>query len=263
MDYSNTPYLISALVIACMMGFVWLISIPLRDVSIVDSFWGFGFGISALGVFLLSDNLKTLSHLLLIGAVMAWSLRLGGYLFWRWAHEEEEDRRYQAMRKNRPYFWLQSIYIVFIFQGVLMWMIGLPVTHTMAYPYDPAQSVSVISYIGFAIAGAGLVIETLADIQLVRFKANPDNQGKILDTGLWARSRHPNYFGDALFWWGTWVLCCGISPIALYFVFAPALMNFLIVKISGADLLDKILVKRKDGYADYMTKTNRFIPKLF
>ncbi len=174
----------------------------LRDVSIVDSFWGFGFGLQRLGVFLLTGNLKTLSHLMLLGIVLAWALRLGGYLFWRWSREEEEDRRYQAMRKNRPYFWLQSLYIVFIFQGVLMWIIGLPVTHVIAHPYDPMQSVSVISYIGFAIALLGLLIETLADVQLVRFKANPDNQGKILDTGLWARSRHPNYFGDALFWWG-------------------------------------------------------------
>ncbi|MGC6472183.1 MAG: DUF1295 domain-containing protein [Parvibaculales bacterium] len=263
MDISSAPYLISALVIAVMMGFVWLISIPLKDVSIVDSFWGFGFGLSSLGVFLLSDGMKSTAQIILLTVVIVWSLRLGGYLFWRWSQEEEEDGRYQAMRKKRPLFWLQSIYIVFIFQGLLMWVIALPVTHTLAFNHTTTEPVTPLALFGLVVALAGLIIETISDWQLVGFRANPDNQGKILETGLWGRSRHPNYFGDATFWWGVWIICCAISPLAVYFVFAPAMMNYLIVKISGADLLDKILAKRKPGYEEYMARTNRFIPKFF
>ena len=263
MDISSAPYLTSALIIALMMSFVWIISIPLKDVSIVDSFWGFGFGLSSLGIFLLSNGMKSTAQMILLAAVIAWSLRLGGYLFWRWSQEEEEDRRYQAMRKNRPLFWLQSIYIVFVFQGLLMWVIALPVTHTLAHTHTTTEPVSALALLGLAVALAGLVIETVSDWQLVRFRANPDNQGKILETGLWGRSRHPNYFGDTTFWWGVWIICCAISPLAVYFVFAPLLMNYLIVKISGADLLDKVLAKRKPGYEDYMARTNRFVPKFF
>lgn len=263
MDISSAPYLASAVIIALMMVCVWLVSIPLKDVSIVDSFWGFGFGLSSLGIFLLSDNTKSMAQTILLIAVIAWSLRLGGYLFWRWSQEEEEDRRYQAMRKNRPLFWLQSLYIVFIFQGLLMWLIALPVTHTLAFLHTTTEPVSALALCGLAIALAGLFIETLSDWQLVKFRANPANQGKILESGLWRRSRHPNYFGDATFWWGVWIICCAISPLAVYFVFAPAIMNYLIVKISGADLLDKILAKRKPGYQEYMERTNRFIPKIF
>ena len=263
MILSTSPFLISALIIALMMGFVWLISIPLKDVSIVDSFWGIGFGLSGLGVFLLIDGMKSTSQMMMLVAVMAWSLRLGGYLFWRWSQEEEEDRRYQAMRKNRPLFWLQSLYIVFILQGFLMWLIALPLSYALAHPHTTTEPVSLLALVGFFVALAGLLIETIADWQLVRFRANPSNQGKILDTGLWARSRHPNYFGDATFWWGIWIMCCAIAPLAVYFIFAPAIMNYLIVKISGADLLDTILAKRKPGYKDYMTRTNRFIPKIF
>ncbi len=268
MDLATAPYLTSALIIACMMGAVWVVSIPLKDVSIIDNFWGFGFGLSSIGVFWLTDNIKSGSQIILLLIIIAWALRLSGYLFWRWLQEGKEDRRYRAMRKNRPLFWLQSIYKVFLFQGCLMWLIVLPVIYALAYTDETTEPLSLLgtllgTLLGGVVALGGLIIETCADWQLVRFRANADNQGKILNTGLWSRTRHPNYFGDVMFWWGVWVICCSIAPLAIYFIFAPIIMNFLLVKISGADLLDKILSKRKPGFSDYMKRTNRFMPKIF
>ena len=162
----QAPYLTSCSRHRCHDGFVWFISIPLKDVSIVDSFWGFGFGLSSLGVFLLSDGMKSTAQIILLTVVIVWSLRLGGYLFWRWSQEEEEDGRYQAMRKNRPLFWLQSIYIVFIFQGLLMWVIALPVTHTLAFNHTTTEPVTPLALFGLVVALAGLMIETISDWQL-------------------------------------------------------------------------------------------------
>ena len=141
-----------------------------------------------------------------------------------------------------------------------MWVVALPVQIALSVP---AVSANLWIYPAAFISVAGLLIETFADIQLNAFRKNPENKGKVLNTGLWSVSRHPNYFGDAFFWWGIWCVSVTISLKALLVIFAPALMTFLIVKISGADLLEKSLVKTRPGYQDYMAQTNRFIPKLF
>lgn len=249
---------IAAGVIFIMMSGVWIASLFLKDVSIVDSFWGFGFGAIALALYFVNDGGEAQAILTLL--VSLWSLRLGLHLFIRWSAEPEEDHRYQAMRRNNPGFWWRSLYIVFGLQGLLMWVIALPVQIALSVP---AVSANLWIYPAALISVSGLLIETFADIQLNAFRRNPENKGKVLNIGLWSVSRHPNYFGDALFWWGIWCVSVTISLKALFVIFAPALMTFLIVKISGADLLEKSLVKTRPGYKDYMAQTNRFIPKLF
>lgn len=249
---------IAACVILIMMSGVWTASLFLKDVSIVDSFWGFGFGAIAIALYFVNGGGEAQAILTLL--VSIWSLRLGLHLFIRWLAEPGEDHRYQAMRRNNPGFWWRSLYIVFGLQGVLMWVIALPVQITLSVP---AVSANLWIYPAALISVFGLLIETFADIQLTAFRKNPENKGKVLNTGLWSVSRHPNYFGDALFWWGIWCVSLTISLKVLFIIFAPALMTFLIVKISGADLLEKSLVKTRPGYQDYMAQTNRFIPKLF
>ena len=249
---------IAAGVIFIMMSGVWIASLFLKDVSIVDSFWGFGFGAVAFALYFVNAGGE--AQAILTFLVSLWSLRLGLHLFIRWSAEPEEDHRYKAMRRNNPGFWWRSLYIVFGLQGLLMWVVALPVQIALSVP---AVSANLWIYPAAFISVAGLLIETFADIQLNAFRKNPENKGKVLNTGLWSVSRHPNYFGDALFWWGIWCVSVTISLKALLVIFAPALMTFLIVKISGADLLEKSLVKTRPGYQDYMAQTNRFIPKLF
>lgn len=249
---------IAAGVIFIMMSGVWIVSLFLKDVSIIDSFWGFGFGAIALTLFLANPGGQ--AQTILTFLVGLWSLRLGLHLFIRWSAEAEEDHRYQKMRRNNPGFWWRSLYIVFGLQGVLMWVIALPVQIALSVP---AVSANLWIYPAALISVSGLLIETFADLQLTAFRKNSDNKGKVLNTGLWSLSRHPNYFGDAMFWWGIWCVCLTITLKTLFVIFAPALMTFLIIKISGADLLEKSLVKNRPEYKDYMAQTNRFIPKLF
>lgn len=258
-----TALTFSAQAIACLMLGVWVLSLVFKDASIVDVFWSLCFLTSAIAVTIRSDTLLSTGSRLLLFILALWAVRLALHLFIRWRGEEAEDGRYQSMRKSRPHFWFSSLYVVFALQGFLAWIIGMPVTYSLANPTLPLSETPWLIYSGAFIALGGVLIETTADLQLTKFKSNSENQGKILDTGLWARSRHPNYFGDVVFWWGMFILCCGITSNALYFAFAPLMMNYLLVKISGADLLDKILLKRKAGYKAYMAKTNRFIPKLF
>jgi len=254
--------LISGLTLGVMMLTVWLLSLKLNDVSIVDAFWGFGFGLAALTMLYLADRQHGVgtAQLALVLIVCLWSLRLGGHLLSRWFGEAEEDRRYQAMRQRNPGFRWRSLYIVFALQGALIWLVALPLQ--VAFSAAPV-SLDLLGLAGAAVAVGGLSMETLADIQLTRFRNNPANAGKILDTGLWACSRHPNYFGDATFWWGVWLICVSITPAAIAVFFAPLLMNYLIVKISGAELLEHYLRKNRPGYEDYIRRTNRFIPRLF
>lgn len=249
---------IAAGVIFIMMSGVWGVSLFLKDVSIVDSFWGFGFGAIAVTLYLANPGGEAQTIMTIL--VVIWSLRLGLHLFIRWSGEAEEDHRYQAIRRNNPGFWWRSLYIVFGLQGLLMWIIALPVQIGLSVA---PVSANIWIYPAALIALSGLLIETLADIQLTSFRKNPDNKGQVLNSGLWSVSRHPNYFGDALFWWGIWLVSLTITFKALFVIFAPALMTFLIIKISGADLLEKNMIKSRPGYQDYMAQTNRFIPKLF
>ncbi len=241
-----------------LMGGAWLLSLLCRDASIIDIFWGLGYVLVA-AIALFSKNIPmplTLIYLL----VCLWGLRLGLHLFRRWAQSGEEDQRYQAMRRRAgAAFWWRSLITVFLLQGVLIALIAQPLIR-LADGYVGAVAAPFAFGIFIFIAIAGLIIETLADLQLTRFRAQ--KTGTILSTGLWARSRHPNYFGDAVFWWGIGLAVIAAAPELIVTLLAPALMNLLLVKISGADLLDRYMA-RKEGYSAYQATTNRFIPRIF
>jgi steroid 5-alpha reductase family enzyme len=250
----------SAYAILIMMVVAWVISLVKKDASVVDVFWGMGFGLIALLALVNLSN-PPLAITGLYGLVILWSLRLTWHLGTRWMGEAEEDRRYRSMRRNAGpnQFWWKSLYIVFGLQGVLIMIISLPLTGLFAHSVIIAAPIWAWAFL--AVAALGLFIETMSDIQLTQFRKTAQTND-ILKAGLWSRSRHPNYFGDALFWWGIGLAACAIAPELLWTLIAPAIMNFFLVNVSGAKLLENHL-KNKQGYDVYMKETNRFIPKIF
>lgn len=238
------------------MLLTWLLSLALKDASIVDIGWGFGFVVIAWVAFAVGDGYDG-RKLLVAVLTSAWGLRLTGYLFWRNAGKEE-DYRYRAMRRRwGPRFPIISLVTVFGFQGVLMWLVSMPVQ--VAQLSGMPESLGVIDYVGAAVWAVGFLFEAVGDFQLARFKADPANQGHVMDRGLWKYTRHPNYFGNALLWWGLFLIALS-RPENAVVIFAPIIMTVLLTRVSGVPLLEASLRKRREGYADYIARTSSFLP---
>ena len=230
----------------------WLLSLTKRDVSIVDSLWSLFF---LLGVLVYAVSTATGPRtILLISLVAVWAVRLAGYLTWRnWG--EPEDRRYQAIReRNQPGFAWKSLYLVFGLQAVLAWIIAMPLFAGIS----ASAPLTTLDYAGVALWVFGFGFETVGDWQLARFKANPANRGRVLDSGLWRYTRHPNYFGEATLWWGFYLIA--LAGGGWWTVFAPLLMTILLLKVSGVSLLEQDIHERRPAYRDYIVRTNAFIP---
>ncbi len=256
MSPTATALLTAALTITGVMLITWLISLPLKNVSIVDIVWGLGFVTVAWTVRWRVDGNDARQWLLVV-MTTAWGLRLGGYLWWR-NHGKGEDFRYQAMRRKAPErFWLLSLVRVFVVQGVVMWLVSLPVQLGQV---RTTPGVGWLAGAGVVVWAVGLGFEAIGDAQLARFKANPNNAGAVMDRGLWRYTRHPNYFGDACVWWGTALVAAetGLGAVGLI---GAAVMTLFLRRISGVTLLEKSLVKRRPGYADYVARTSPFIPR--
>ena len=232
---------------------VWLISLVKRDVSIVDSLWSLVFLLAAVTytLSLAETGPRTALVLILVGF---WAIRLFAYITWRnWG--EAEDRRYQAIRaNNEPNFALKSIYIVFGLQGIIAWIVSLPLLAAIASP----APINNLDYIGIVLWTVGMIFEAGGDHQLARFKANPANKGQVLDSGLWRYSRHPNYFGNACIWWGLGLIA--VAGGGWWSIVSPVVMTFLLLKVSGVSLLEKDIDERRPAYADYIARTSIFFP---
>lgn len=176
------------------MVVLWLISLLLRNASIVDIFWGPGF-VAVSGVYLsLSEHGYSGRQLLTAALVFAWGLRLGTHILLRNAGEGE-DFRYKLWREQSPAtFWIRSLFQVFVMQGLIMWVVSAPLLAAI-YNEQP-DGLRATDVLGAAIWGTGFFFETVGDWQLTRFKSDPANAGKVMDRGLWRYTRHPNYFGD-------------------------------------------------------------------
>jgi steroid 5-alpha reductase family enzyme len=239
---------------ALMAFATWGLSLVLRDVSIVDSIWALFFLAAAI-VFYLHAPDGLARPTIVLSLVAAWSLRLSSYLTWRnWG--EPEDRRYAAMRaKHGAAFPIKSLVIIFGLQALLAWIISMPL-----YPaITGAWPLGGLDYLGIALVVTGIGFETVADFQLARFKARPQNEGRVLDTGLWRYSRHPNYFGDFCVWWGLYLIA--MSAGGWWTVFSPVLMSVLLLRVSGVTLLEKDIGDRRPEYADYVARTSAFFPR--
>jgi steroid 5-alpha reductase family enzyme len=240
-------------VMLLMASATWLLSLVLRDVSIVDSVWSLFFLAATVVFITLSSESGTRAELVLV-LVGIWALRLAGYLTWRnWG--EPEDRRYAAMReKHGSGFAFKSLVIIFALQAVLAWIIAFPLYPAATGPWP----IGVLDLLGAALVLVGIGFETVADLQLARFKADERNKGKVLDQGLWRYTRHPNYFGDFCVWWGLYLIAA--SAGGWWTIFSPLLMSLLLLRVSGVTLLEKDISERRPAYADYIARTNAFFP---
>lgn len=237
-----------------MFAFVgWLLSLARDNVTHVDSMWSIFIGMGAYTYALFFFEITPRCNLVL-WLVTIWAVRLSAYLTWRnWG--PHEDRRYATIRKNNePHFWLKSIYIVFALQAVLAWVVTMPLFGAI----ESKTELNHWDYLGATIVIAGILWESVADWQLMAFKSNPQNHNKVLDTGLWRYSRHPNYFGEFCVWWGFYLIA--YAGGAWWSLASPILMTLLLLKISGVSLLEKDIGDRRPEYADYTNRTNAFIP---
>ncbi|NKB90440.1 MAG: DUF1295 domain-containing protein [Acidobacteria bacterium] len=245
------------LITALAMVAMWCLSLLLRNAAIVDSYWGPGFLVIA-SIAAASGTGSTARTGLILTLVAIWSLRLGGYLTWRnWG--KPEDYRYGAMRTHHgSRFWWVSFLTVFTLQGVLMWLISLPL-QAAVLTSTPVE-LGWLDYVGVLLWAVGFTFEAIGDAQLARFKGDPANVGKVLDRGVWAWTRHPNYFGETLIWWGYGLIALA-TPYGPWLLLSPVLMTFLLLKVSGVAMLERDIGDRRPGYADYMRRTSAFWPR--
>ncbi|MFO0947753.1 MAG: DUF1295 domain-containing protein [Planctomycetota bacterium] len=242
-------------VLAGLMFLLWMVSVAIKDASIVDPFWGFGFVVLAWQA-LLSQSEHPPRALLLVALTTLWGARLALFLLWRKVGEEE-DYRYQAMRLHHGRrFPLVSLYTVFGLQCVILWFVAFPVQVGIANA--TADPLNFVDGLGFILWGIGLIFETVGDWQLARFKSDPANHGKVLDRGLWSLTRHPNYFGDFCVWWGIYLV--SFQAGAWWTILSPLAMSFLLLKVSGVALMEKTIRTRRPDYQRYVEETNAFFP---
>jgi steroid 5-alpha reductase family enzyme len=259
MDINITEMLFMSLgVSAILFVTLWAISIFKKDASIVDIFWGAGCAIPSAVVYINYNTGHPLQLLLLV-MVWLWAFRLGGYLAVR-NLPHGEDVRYQHMRKaaggDKP-FMINSLFRVFILQCIIAWLISFPTQ--LGQIGLSGNELGLFAYIGAGVWFTGFMFEAVGDYQLRTFKKNTDNVGKIMDRGLWAWTRHPNYFGNSLIWFGIAVAALQ-SPYGIYAMFSPFVMAFFLVKISGKALLERLMVKKYPAYEAYMERTSGFLP---
>lgn len=238
---------------------LWTLAQINRDPSFVDAFWALGVTLLAVSSFVLAPGWEP-RKALIAGLVVIWGARLGGHLFLRW-RREGADRRYEALlagaRKTRSWSFARTT-ALFIFapQAVLLWVTALP---AQLGQVSPEPGFTLLAGLGAALALFGIGFESLADIQLQRFKADARNQGRVMDRGLWAWSRHPNYFGEAVTWWGIWLIAAETTP-GLFAVAGPVFVTFTLMKWSGAPLLERDIHHTRPDYAAYKRRVSPFIP---
>jgi steroid 5-alpha reductase family enzyme len=238
------------------MTILWVAGTLRKDVSLVDPFWGFGF---VIVVWLTVLRLDQPSARVLLLAVLTtlWGLRLSLFLLWR-NRGHGEDKRYAAMRSGHGRrFWWVSFFTVFLLQALILWFVALPIQ--AAGIRNLASPIGLIDILGSILWTIGFVFETMGDAQLARFKSNPENAGKVLDSGLWGWTRHPNYFGDFCVWWGLYLIATAGG--AGWTILSPLAMSFLLMKVSGVTLLEKTIVHRRPDYVDYIARTSAFFPR--
>jgi steroid 5-alpha reductase family enzyme len=252
-----TVMLASGAVVTALMLFTWLLSILLRDASIVDVAWGLGFVLIAWVVFALADG-SSARKALVVTLTTLWGLRLAAYLAWR-KRGGGEDFRYQEMRRRYGQrFPLMSLFFVFGFQGLGMWTVSLPIQAAQT-PHSPT-GLTVVDFIGIAIWSLGMLFETGGDLQLARFRADPRNAGMVMDRGLWRYTRHPNYFGDFCVWWGLYAVALATGD-AWWSIIGPLVMSLILLRLFGARAIEPHLQQRRLGYEDYRRRTSAFFPR--
>ena len=237
---------------------LWLVSLALRNSSIVDIWWGPAILLVGITYFV-SDAGEGSRGRLMLALVTIWALRLAVHIGAR-NIGHGEDFRYAAWRAQNPSsWWLRSYFKVFLLQGVIAWIVALP----LFYAITSATPVhfTIWDQAGALIFAIGFFFEGIGDEQLRRFKADPGNKGRVMNTGLWRYTRHPNYFGEAVLWWGLGLIGAA-TPSGWIGLIGPAIITFLLIRVSGVAMLEKALRETKPGYADYIARTPAFFPRV-
>ncbi len=240
-------------VLMLMAGLAWIVSVLKNNVSFVDSLWSLFF-LAAAVMFAFEYELPSLRASLVLALVTIWAVRLSAHITIRnWG--ESEDYRYAQIRaNNEPGFVVKSLYIVFGLQALLAWIVLVPLWPALA----STAPLTMLDGLALAVWLVGFFFEAVGDYQLSRFKRDPSSKGRVLDTGLWRFTRHPNYFGEFCIWWAFWLFA--VAAGEWWTLFSPLLMSFLLLRVSGVAMLEKTIPDRRPGYAEYARSTNAFFP---
>lgn len=249
-----SPLVTGALPVVALFVIVWLASVRMRDASLVDRFWGPAFALSAWCQLALMEGPGPRAWLV-AGLTTVWGMRLGWHIHRR-NRGHGEDPRYAAMRARSPRtFALTSLVTVFLLQAALVIVIGLPLGSVM----QARAPLGLWDAIASLVWLTGFLFEVVGDAQLAAFKRDPANRGRIMDRGLWAMTRHPNYFGDACVWWGVGVFAWA-AHAPWWTLLGPALMTFLLTRVSGVTLLEAGM-RGRPGWEAYAARTSAFLPR--
>ncbi len=252
--FDLNAWLLALAVIMTMAVATWLISLPVRDVSIVDSVWSLLL-LAAAGAYVYKASPVGPRGWLVLGLTAAWALRLMVYITWR-NHGTGEDRRYQEIRRrNEPGFAFKSLYLVFALQGVLAWILSL----SLLAAVFSQRPLGWLDALGLALWLFGFLFEAVGDAQLSRFKADPRNKGQVMDRGLWRYTRHPNYFGEACTWWAFFLIA--LASGGWWSLVSPLMITFMLLRVSGVNLLEKDMTERRPAYQAYIRRTSAFLPR--
>jgi steroid 5-alpha reductase family enzyme len=255
MEFANI-FIISGLLVSIYVLSGWLLSLLLKNASIMDVMWGSGFVILVWFYFFNTPDGLVSRKVLISSLITIWGLRLSIYIFVR-NRGKGEDYRYKNWRiHNGKKWWWLSFFKVFLLQGILLWIISMPLLGSQIAGKN--HPIWLIDLIGTFIWIIGFLFESIGDYQLLAFKSIPSNKGKTFDDGLWKYSRHPNYFGEALQWWGFYLIAAAAG--SWWTIFSPLLITFLLLRVSGISLLEKSLENTKPGYKRYIEKTSAFLP---
>ena len=233
---------------------LWIVSRIKHDVAIVDSFWSLLILAAGMCFLFFTNTTITEKHVVITLLLVAWAIRLSAHITWRnWGHDE--DSRYQEIRKNnQPNFEFKSLYIVFLLQAFLALIVALPLMSI----FSSETAINRLDYLAFALWTFGMFFEAVSDMQLARFRASDNNRGKVLNTGLWRYSRHPNYFGEFCIWWAFFLFA--VASGYWWSIVSPLLMSILLLKVSGVSMLESTISERRPEYANYRKMTNAFFP---
>ena len=254
MEYFLDIFPLVALVVFVYMTCVFCIALIKKDNSIVDVAWGIGYILITITGLFLRETI-TLNQICVSIMVCLWGLRLGAHIFFR-NRGKGEDFRYRKWREEwGKYVVIRSFLQVFMLQGIFMLIIALPVIFSLSnsdivYPWIP--------FVGVGVWLIGFIWESVADFQMTQFKKNSKNKGKILMAGLWRYSRHPNYFGEMLVWWGIFILALS-NPSAWWTILSPLIMTWLLISVSGVPMLEKKYADNPE-YQAYQERTSAFFP---
>ena len=248
-------FLLTALILLCFMTLVFFLALKLQDNSIVDVAYGLGFVLIGWSGWTAYGSFES-RQLLLLAMISLWGLRLAGHIVMRKQNEDGEDPRYRQWRESwgKTFVW-RSYLQIYLLQGTVIYLVALPLLLAINNAGGP---LGWIDMLGVLVWLVGFAFEAIGDWQLLQFKRDPGNRGRIMQSGLWQFTRHPNYFGEATLWWGVFLVALG-APLGWLAIISPLLINFLLLKVSGIPMLEERYAGNRE-FEIYKQRTNAFFP---